>query len=116
MMNVKRRVAAVSAGLIIAGAGAMAAAPIASAFAVTPAPGGGYVHLNSDEAQVLHDAHLGGTIDAVTGWQPDPDSGLTFGAAIDQFSGRAAASPSGTFYAGLTEIPNNLTWHTGWRR
>lgn len=115
-MNLKQRVAAVGAGLVIAGAGALAAAPIAGALAVTPAPGGGYVHLNSGEAQVLHDAHIGGTVDAVTDWSADPNTGLTFGAAIDQFTGRAAASPTGTFYAGVYDVPTNLTWHTGWRR
>lgn len=114
-MSIKTRVAAVGAGLIIAGAGAVAAAPIASAFAVTPAPGGGTVHLNSVEAKVVDDANIGGLIDAVTpGWGIG-SNGNTFGQSIDLYAGYASQYPTGKFTAGLSNLGTpDAQWKATW--
>lgn len=113
-MNLKRRVLTVGAGLVIAGAGALAAAPVASALAVTPAPGGAHVHLNSGEARVLHDAQIGDAVNQVVP-QRDDRYGQQLGTFIDTWSGYAATSPTGHFWVGVTGLPEG-TWHVGYNR
>ncbi|MXP24348.1 hypothetical protein GIY30_23790 [Gordonia sp. HNM0687] len=99
----KKRVVAVGAGVVLSAAATSAFAPVAEALSVTPAPGGGYVHVTSDEAAVLHHARVGEAVDAVTRWQRGTN-GLTFGDTINRASHVAVVHQGSTLIVGAERL------------
>lgn len=81
-MGVKRRLVTIGAGVLMTAAGAIAAAPIASAVTYTPVPGGGVVHRNPGEARAIHDARVGGAVDALLPQYGRNQSGRTLGQGV----------------------------------
>ncbi|WP_338837879.1 hypothetical protein [Gordonia polyisoprenivorans] len=105
----------VGAGLLLSAAGAVAVAPAASAFAVSPVPGGGAVELNSGEARVVHDAHIGGVVDAALPQFGRTEYGRTVGQAIEYRSG-IAAKDNQSLYISYRTLPDGSHWiYTGTR-
>lgn len=90
-MGVKHRLVTIGAGVLITAGGAIAAAPIASAVSYTPAAGGGVVHLNPGEARAVHDARVGGAVDALLPQYGRSQSGRTLGQGVEFYSGQAAS-------------------------
>lgn len=91
-MGVKRRLFTIGAGVLLTAAGAIAAAPIASAVTYAPVPGGGVVHLNPAEARTVHDARVRGAVDALLPqYGRSSQNGLTLGQGVEFYSGQAVS-------------------------
>ncbi len=89
----------VAAGVCAAVGEALAAAPVASVFAVTPSAGGGAIIATQAEAAALHNAHVGPPVDTVLpGWRGHR-TGRSLGALVEVYARPleppAARSPSG---------------------
>ncbi|QTI71286.1 hypothetical protein [Gordonia polyisoprenivorans] len=102
----------VGAGLLLSAAGAVAVAPAASAFTVSPVPGGGAVELTSGEARVVHDAHIGGVVDAALPQFGRTEYGRTVGQAIEYRSGIAAQNNQSLYISYRTLPGGNSTIYT----
>ncbi|WP_156354312.1 hypothetical protein [Gordonia sp. HS-NH1] len=103
-MGVKRRLVTIGAGVLMTAAATIAAAPIASAVSYTPVPGGGVVHLNPGEARTVHDARVGGAVDALLPQYGRSQSGRTLGQGVQFYSG-AAASLNRTMHVDYRNLP-----------
>ncbi|QTI67275.1 hypothetical protein [Gordonia polyisoprenivorans] len=105
----------VGAGLLLSAGGAVAVAPAASALTVSPVPGGGAVELTSGEARVVHDAHIGGVVDAALPQFGRSQYGRTVGQAIEYRSGIAAQNNQSLYISYRTLPGGNSTIYTGTR-
>ncbi|MBY8863149.1 hypothetical protein K7711_42240 [Nocardia sp. CA2R105] len=98
------------AGALIAGAASVLAvmgAGSASAFALTPLPGGVQVDLTPGDTQWVHQTHIGQTI----GFLPHP-SAASFGQALDSAADLSSQYPDGrvvfTVYGPMEQLNGSM--------
>ena len=114
-MAMMRRVVVTAGACAVLGGGALMAAPVASAFTLTPLPGGASLTTNQAEAAAIHNAHVGPLVDAVLPGQRGKRTGLTAGQLVELYSGQAARTPGSTFNARVTGYPTDTSFYVGYR-
>ncbi|RPA59516.1 hypothetical protein EF294_13690 [Gordonia oryzae] len=116
MTLIGRRIIITCSALFLGALAAGMAAPAASAFTVSPYGNGALVTLTPGEAAAVHNAHVGGAVDAVTpGFGHSSSSGRTVGQSIE-FQTGVSARYDRPLYAAAWGDPASPSWVIGTRR